>query len=521
MSHIYLSYSNPEYAHQLSSLIRQYGFNIWMDGESTGVNSWRAKVQGIQTCSVLVVIVSTESSNSQWVRREVLLALAYQKPVLPLLLSGGHWPIFDPSHQVNVRDGEMPEEEFFRYLAAYAIPMHKRGQDKTLKVSETPVPYDVYQTIGHFFEAVKAKNWARALEFIGQLVVSGQDWTPFDLPTFEEMVRVEIEQNFPPLPLPQPQSLKEKQYEVLRQMIPFLEPEQVYQALERFWERFPGYDPDELARRPTRVTPSPVLAISLHLAEKGDTRAGVGLRADGLPDVAWVEIPEGEFVYQQHESLYLETFYLAKYPVTNQQFQAFIDADDGYFDSRWWDGLAERPTQPEASCWSGANFPRENVNWYEAVAFCRWLSYRLTGLIPHLDFPQVWPVRLPLEYEWERAARGFDGRVYPWGRNYKAGYANVDESRFSAEYVGQTTAVGMYPQGATQEGVLDMSGNVWEWTLNEYGVGENLDLSRLARRVVRGGSWKHSSAKATIRQHFSAVERHPFIGFRVCTTSRV
>ncbi|KAB2904272.1 MAG: SUMF1/EgtB/PvdO family nonheme iron enzyme [Anaerolineae bacterium] len=521
MSHIYLSYSNDDYAHKLASFIRQHGFNTWMDREPSGVNSWRVKVEGIQSCAALVFIMSSESSASVWVQREVLLALAYQKPIVPLLLSGGNWPIFDLSCIVNVRDGEMPGEEFYRCLAASVIPTQKRGQDRTVKANDDLVPYDVYHSISRFFEAVSDKNWARALECVGQIAASGEDPTLFDLGEFEAMVRGEIEQNFSPV-IPPLQSLKEKQYDVLRQLYAYLEPEQASQALDCFWEHFPGYDPDNLAERYVRskVTPSPVLERSLFLAEKGDSRPGVGLREDGLPDISWVEIPEGEFIYQQHESLYLETFYLAKLPITNRQFRAFIDADDGYFDGRWWDGLAERPTRPEVPQWSGDNFPRENVNWYEAVAFCRWLSYRLTGNIPHLDFPQVWPVRLPLEYEWERAARGFDGRIYPWGRSYKAGYANVDESRFSAEYIGQTTAVGMYLQGATQEGVLDMSGNVWEWTLNEYGVGENLDLSKLARRVVRGGSWKHSSAsaKVTIRQHFSAVERHPFIGFRVCTS---
>lgn len=525
MSHIYLSYVsyNHDYAHRLATHLRHNGFNIWLDSDPMHFNTWRATVEGIKSCAAMVVIMSSESYDSLWVRCEVLLALAYQKPVLPLLLSGGNWPLFDLSLMMNVRDGELPDDSFLRYLASHTIPQQKRGQDKSLKPNEDLIPYDVYHCIERFFVAMKAKEWARALECLGEIAAFGEDASPFDVDEFEAILRAEIEERFPPVQhKEQTLSTQEKQYDILRQLYAHLEPEQASQALERFWEHFPGYDPDELAERYARnqVSPSPVLEQGLKLAEAGDARAGVGLREDGLPDIAWLEVPEGEFIYQQKERLYLETFYMSKYPITNRQFQAFVEAEDGYFDNRWWDGVAERTAQPEASCWTTPNFPRENVNWYEAVAFCRWLSYRLTDQVPHLDYPQVWAVRLPSEYEWERSARGFDGRIYPWGRAYKAGFANVDESQFSAEYIGQTTAVGMYPQGATPEGILDMSGNVWEWTLSEYGAGENMDLSRLARRVVRGGSWKHSSAsaKATIRLHFSAVERHPFVGFRVCTS---
>lgn len=132
-----------------------------------------------------------------------------------------------------------------------------------------------------------------------------------------------------------------------------------------------------------------------------------------LPDIDWVLIPGGEFVYQQGERRTLPPFRIARYPVTNVQYQTFIDAR-GYDDDRWWSGL-ERP-EPEASRWPQANRPRTNVNAYEAVAFTRWLSAQFR-----------YAVRLPHEEEWERAARGSDGREYPWGNSYESGRANIDE----------------------------------------------------------------------------------------------
>jgi hypothetical protein len=93
-----------------------------------------------------------------------------------------------------------------------------------------------------------------------------------------------------------------------------------------------------------------------------------------LPDIDWVEIPGGDFIYQEGERRSLPTFYMARYPVTNVQYQTFIDAG-GYGDQRWWADLV-RP-EPDESRWSQANRPRTNVDWYEAVAFSRWLSAQL------------------------------------------------------------------------------------------------------------------------------------------------
>jgi formylglycine-generating enzyme required for sulfatase activity len=120
------------------------------------------------------------------------------------------------------------------------------------------------------------------------------------------------------------------------------------------------------------------------------------------------------------------------------------------------------------------------VSWYEAVAFCRWLSAWLG-----------FAVTLPTEQQWERAARGMQGFDYPWGENYRAGHANCYETGDNAGpyYIPRTTTVGIYPQAGSPEGVLDMAGNVWEWCLNEYDTPQNVQLAGKEAWVVRGGSW--------------------------------
>jgi formylglycine-generating enzyme required for sulfatase activity len=231
-----------------------------------------------------------------------------------------------------------------------------------------------------------------------------------------------------------------------------------------------------------------------------------------VPDIAWVDVPGGEFIYgegKERETRWLDSFWMAKYPVTNAQYQCFID-DDGYGDERWWRDL-ERP-EPTASQWSQANRPRTDVDWYEAVAFCRWLSARL-GLAADA-------IRLPTEWEWEKAARGNDGRAYPWGDEFQSGYANLDETdaKDGPWYLEQTTAVGVYPHGGSPQGIEDLSGTVWEWCLNPYDRPDVVSVDQNdAWRVLRGGSWFYDSdyGRAAFRHRNLPGDRSDLIGFRL------
>jgi formylglycine-generating enzyme required for sulfatase activity len=231
-----------------------------------------------------------------------------------------------------------------------------------------------------------------------------------------------------------------------------------------------------------------------------------------LPDIDWVEIPGGDFIYQEGERRSLPTFYMARYPVTNVQYQTFIDAG-GYGDQRWWADLV-RP-EPDESRWSQGNRPRTNVDWYEAVAFSRWLSAQLG-----------YEVRLPTEEEWERAARGQDGREYPWGAGYQTGYANIDErySKAGEWSLEQTTAVGGYPHAASAEGVLDLSGNVWEWCLNKYDQPDQGEADTSGdSRVARGGAWILSPdfARGSLRFGDKPLNRYVNWGFRLVSSAPI
>ena len=154
-----------------------------------------------------------------------------------------------------------------------------------------------------------------------------------------------------------------------------------------------------------------------------DPRPGVGL-CGGLPAIDWVPIPDaGEFVYQKDERRTEPAFWIARYPVTYAQYHAFLEADDGYDLDRWWrepeslavpDGHRSKADQQRFKYW---NHPAENVSWYEAVAFCRWLTAKVKAQVevkaegwekllpPELARVPDWKITLPTEWQWEKAAR--------------------------------------------------------------------------------------------------------------------
>jgi hypothetical protein len=239
--------------------------------------------------------------------------------------------------------------------------------------------------------------------------------------------------------------------------------------------------------------------IGERLSLIGDPRPGTGLSPGGLPDIQWQFCPDKT------------PFYIARFPITYIQYQCYLD-DSSYAEAMrnplmaasnlnlalWKLGQKEQR-------FKFVNHPRDNVSWIEAMGFCTWLSIMM-GL----------PVRLPTEQEWRFAATGGDAsKTYPWGIHWENNRANTVESGLS-----RTTAVGMYPAGASPLSALDMSGNVWEWCGNR----ENgkVITEPVFERVACGGSWGSDSVSATTkhRTSFLCDTRTNFLGFRVCYSAQ-
>ncbi len=247
-----------------------------------------------------------------------------------------------------------------------------------------------------------------------------------------------------------------------------------------------------------------------------------------------IVVPEGPFWMGDDDDdeakpchkVTLPVYLIGKYPVTVGQFRHFVDAS-GY-----------KPRDPD--CLRGTdNHPVVWVTWHDARAYCQWLTgvWREAGTIGAHD-----EVRLPSETEWEKAAswsppsvppiggegKGGQKRAYPWGVDWAVDKANTVEGG-----LGTTSPVGMYPEGASPYGCLDMAGNVWTWTRSLWGKDfnrpdfkypyradhkrENVEAGDEFLRMLRGGSFNEgrNHARCTYRHRFNPYLRYGDVGFRI------
>jgi len=267
---------------------------------------------------------------------------------------------------------------------------------------------------------------------------------------------------------------------------------------------------------------------------------------DSRPDVsshipALVDVPEGQFLMGIEQSddnenekpqhrVGLSAYRIGKYPVTNAQYRFFIE-DSGYTRKHrdCWTDLGWKfietsnisiPALWYDSTWNLDNHPVVGVSWYEAVAYCNWLTKTA---------PEKHKFRLPTEAEWEKAARGTDGRKWPWGNDFEWWNANT-----LASEINRTTAVGLFPKSPSPFDAFDMAGNVWEWCSSQWGSDlktpsfkypyrvddgreepNNADL-----RVMRGGSWNvpEKHAQCATRNRNYPHNRNNDVGFRVAAS---
>ena len=221
-----------------------------------------------------------------------------------------------------------------------------------------------------------------------------------------------------------------------------------------------------------------------------------------------IRIPAGEFVMGTDERfsdegprhvVHLDDYEIDRYPVTNLQYQAFIEATYRRAPAHF----EERRHPP-----GKADHPVVQVSWFDARDYCAWAGKRL-----------------PTEIEWEKAARGTDGRPFPWGEHFDVTRANTPVRWSALERKGDTTPVGAFPQGVSPYGLEDVTGNVWEWTASWYKAYPGNDRPSEnygeINRVLKGGSWWDCSfykcgisAPLYNRSFFNARVKNDTFGFR-------
>jgi len=250
----------------------------------------------------------------------------------------------------------------------------------------------------------------------------------------------------------------------------------------------PVEPPVEATPEPIKATPTPITATPIPPVPPP------------AADAAMIAIPAGEFIMgsdvedeRPPHVVSVGAFEIDKLEATNQEFERFVQ-ETGYVtdaekasDTSWRYYAKDKPQHPVVK-----------VTWNDAIAFCEWAGKRL-----------------PTEAEWEKAARGADARSYPWGNQWDAARANAKEAGNRG-----TTAVGSFPAGASPYGVLDMAGNVAEWTsdwFNAYPGGDFYSPYFGEKyRVIRGGGWfsDQNLVRTTERSASSMILANDDVGFR-------
>ncbi len=256
------------------------------------------------------------------------------------------------------------------------------------------------------------------------------------------------------------------------------------------------------------ITATALARRRLAAARALDAIGGVRFWSPPYGEPEWITVPAGEF-WMGSESgaadekpvhrVYLDAYQIARVPVTNAQYQIFLEQTGHRAPEPWQEG---RPLKDEGS------HPVATISWYDAIAYCEWLS-RVTGK----------QVTLPSEAQWEKAARGAkDQRVYPWGDAFEVARCNSRELGLDG-----TSPVGIFTEGCSPYGALDMAGNVWEWTASQpvpypyRGDDGRNDPKAEGVRGLRGGSWdgRQWLARCACRGRSVPDLFYDYIGFRV------
>lgn len=196
-------------------------------------------------------------------------------------------------------------------------------------------------------------------------------------------------------------------------------------------------------------------------------------------------------------------YWMARYPITNEQFNVYVKAKVHYHPVHNWEKKKDHPVV--------------KVSWYEAMEYSKWLNSLLTEL------PLNTVLRLPTESEWEKAARGTDGRLFPWGNDFDKNKCNSAETE--KDETTSTTPVGLYsPHGDSPYGCADMSGNVWEWVNSEikeypYNAKDGReDEKKYVVRGTRGGCFETLDwlVRCANRGGINPRGSDDTISFRVC-----
>lgn len=462
MAHIFISYSHKdtEYAHELADNLQNMGFEVWIDERLDYGSQWPQELQTrLDTCSAFILIMSPRSYASEWVQSELQRARRKMKPIFPLLLEGDEpWLSVESTQYYDVRGGVDPDAKFY---SALKNVMATTPAARTLQFPKGSVRTSLIKDSSQL-------NIRLIAGITGVLLVFVVGYAALRI-----------------------RSAQEPDMEPTRQESETSEP--VSSELTSVPNLNPTTEPTEAPQTANTTGDDMVLVPAGEFMMGRNAKDEVTACSENFESdcqLSW--FLDEEPVHQVN----IDAFYIDKYEVTNALYREC--EKEGVCDPP---KLTASNTHPDY--YSNPEFdhyPVINVNWNQAKAYCEWSD-----------------ARLPTEAEWEKAARGTDDRMYPWGDQLDDTFANYHW------HVEDTTAVGSYENGKSPYGVYDMAGNVWEWVNSlhksyPYDANDGRESTTASGdRVMRGGSWGQdgdNSVSTSYRMAYDANHTNIDLGFR-------
>lgn len=518
----------------------------WFDQRLyAGQHWWKEILRRLDWCEGFVYLLSPESVASEYCRREFELALGLGRHIFPVLIQEGT-EIPPPLRDIQYADmtkGLTGEAVKTLLNAIYSAerglyrPPSGAAPSITPESIKPPMP-NPNNVIGVAAAAMERGEYDQAVYVLKQAIAAGYKARFINL----EALLAEAEAG-----LERQTYLRDAEREY-RPIVELIRSKKTFklgcEAFQAFRQQYPDYDPESLALlcqgQLNQNSPTPVPVATAAGAVAASTVAtGAGappsqpsqpllsrtppaqISSFHLPLLEWCDISAGpvriKYVDEQNavrdvRTVEVKALRMARYPVTNAQYQVFLNDPNGYANPRWWQYSPHarqwriNNPHPKPPSYKGDERPRERVSWYDALAFCHWLSARLGCTIS-----------LPALAQWQRAAKADTDRLFPWGDTFDTSRANTRESGLN-----MTTLVTRYPAGAGPFGTMDMAGNVWEWCLDaETPNGLTLDITTNAKRAIQGGSFLGGQERAQIalRYCLKPETQYASIGFRIVMLS--
>ena len=434
MNHIFISYSHKDskYVEKLEQKLIEEGFNVWIDHRIDYGDEWLKVIQKyLDECDAFIVVMSKNSFESEMVQNEVTRAREKKKNIYPILLNGENWLIFQAKQYIDARSGLLPLEKFYKRL-------EKVTSRKKIEIAVQPVSAIQPKVKPKPKISIEPKI---AVRVFGVLVIGL-------IAIFGVLKLVGL---------------------FSQNQAPFSEP---------------TFTPTETRA----VNPTSTKEITTKTPQSTNTPGATATPELGIgsswtrpaDNMVMMYVPEGEFQmgskYGKNNqgiedqkpvhTVYLDAYWIDRTEVTNVMYALCVQA-----------ATCDEPGGNYFGDAQYAEYPVEYVSWDDARGYCAWAGSKL-----------------PTEAEWEKAARGTDGRTYPWGEEI-----NCDRANYGG-CVGSITQVGRYETGKSPYGVYDMGGNVWEWVADWYDSAYYANSparnptgpSSGTSRAQRGGAWNDS-----------------------------